>query len=218
MAVKSDAKGRWTKEQLLSRPVKHADITAFDARPVINAYREMAFSSRTLAQAADIYSRMLADKECAVILTLAGSLISAGLKRAIVTLVESNMVDAIVSTGANIVDQDFFEGLGFKHYIAPGSPEAPPVDDPTLRDLMIDRIYDTYIDEDDLRACDDTTKRIFDDFEPGAYSSREFIEAMGAYLAANHAGNESVVKIKTVDLSALEANMFTKAWLESKSR
>lgn len=31
-------------------------------------------------------------------------------------------------------------------------------------------------------------------------------------------GNESVVKIKTVDLSALEANMFTKAWLESKSR
>lgn len=31
-------------------------------------------------------------------------------------------------------------------------------------------------------------------------------------------GNQSVVKIKTVDLSPLEANMFTKAWLESKSR
>ena len=28
------------------------------------------------------------------------------------------MVDAIVSTGANIVDQDFFEALGFKHYLA----------------------------------------------------------------------------------------------------
>ena len=188
------ANGKWTKKELLSRPVKHVDVTSFDARPVINAYRQMAFSSRNLANAADIYNMMLADRECAVVLTLAGSLVSAGLKKTIITLVENNMVDAIVSTGANIVDQDFFEGLGFKHYIAPGSPEAPPVDDLTLRNLMIDRIYDTYINEDDLRDCDDTTKKIFDQFQPGSYSSREFIEAMGAYLAAKHAKNESIVK------------------------
>jgi deoxyhypusine synthase len=139
---------------------------------------------------------MLKDKECAVVLTLAGSLISAGLKKAIITLIENNMIDAIVSTGANIVDQDFFEGLGFKHYIAPGSPEAPPVDDMTLRNWMIDRIYDTYIDEDDLRACDAATHEIFNAFAPGAYSSREIIEAMGAYLANSPklAKNESIVK------------------------
>ncbi len=99
-----------------------------------------------------------------------------------------------MSTGANIVDQDFFEGLGFRHYIAPGSPEAPPVDDMTLRNWMIDRIYDTYIDEDDLRACDAKTHEIFNAFEPGAYSSREFIHAMGSYLAKYHAKNESIVK------------------------
>ncbi|MBL8765328.1 MAG: deoxyhypusine synthase [Phycisphaerae bacterium] len=185
---------KWTKKELLSRPIEHIDITAFDARPVIDAYRDMAYSSRTLAQAADIYSMMLKDRDCAVILTLAGSLISAGLKHAVITLLENNMVDAIVSTGANIVDQDFFEGLGFKHYIAPGSPEAPPVDDMTLRNLMIDRIYDTYIDEDDLRACDAATHHIFNAFEPGAYSSREFIHAMGAYLARNHPRNHSLVK------------------------
>lgn len=188
------ANGKWTKKELLSRPVEHIDITKFDARGIIDSYRDMAYSSRTLANAADIYSMMLKDKECGVILTLAGSLISAGLKQAIITLIENNMVDAIVSTGANIVDQDFFEGLGFKHYIAPGSPEAPPVDDLTLRNLMIDRIYDTYIDEDDLRDCDARTKEIFDQFEPGAYSSREFIEAMGAYLVKNHPKNASIVK------------------------
>jgi deoxyhypusine synthase len=190
------ANGKWTKKELLSRPVEHIDITSFDARPIIDSYREMAYSSRTLANAADIYSMMLKDKDCAVILTLAGSLISAGLKKAIITLIENNMVDAIVSTGANIVDQDFFEGLGFKHYIAPGSPEAPPVDDMTLRNWMIDRIYDTYIDEDDLRACDAATHEVFNQFEPGAYSSREFIEAMGAYLAnsAKYSKNESIVK------------------------
>jgi deoxyhypusine synthase len=186
----------WTKKELLSRPIEHIDITAFDARPVIDSYRDMAYSSRTLANAADIYSMMLKDKDCAVVVTLAGSLISAGLKDALITMVENNMIDAIVSTGANIVDQDFFEGLGFKHYIAPGSPEAPPVDDMTLRNMMIDRIYDTYINEDDLRACDHATYEIFNAFAPGAYSSREFIEAMGAYLANNpkYAKNKSIVK------------------------
>jgi deoxyhypusine synthase len=187
---------KWTKKDLLSRPIEHIDITAFDARPVIDSYRDMAYSSRTLAQAADIYSMMLKDKDCAVVLTLAGSLVSAGLKKALITLIENNCIDAIVSTGANIVDQDFFEGLGFKHYIAPGSPEAPPVDDMTLRNMMIDRIYDTYINEDDLRACDHATYEIFNEFAPGAYSSREFIEAMGAYLANNpkFARNQSIVK------------------------
>jgi deoxyhypusine synthase len=185
---------KWTKAELLAKPVQHVDVKKFDARPVIDAYREMAYSSRNLATAADIFSRMLADTDCAVILTLAGSLVSAGLKRVFIDLLEANMVDAIVSSGANIVDQDFFEGLGFKHYIAPGSPEAPPVDDLTLRNLMIDRIYDTYIDEDDLRACDETTKKVFDEFEPGAYSSREFIDAMGAYLAEHHPKNQSLVK------------------------
>ena len=185
---------KWTKKDLLSRPIKHVDITGFDGRAIIDSYRDMAYSSRTLANAADIYSMMLKDKECAVIVTLAGSLISAGLKKALITLIDNNMIDAIVSTGANIVDQDFFEGLGFKHYIAPGSPEAPPVDDMTLRNMMIDRIYDTYIDEDNLRDCDDVTKKIFDSFEPGAYSSREFIDAMGAYLTKKHPRNESIVK------------------------
>jgi len=53
-----------------------------------------------------------------VILCLAGSLVSAGLKKVFVDMVRNRMVDAIVSTGANIVDQDFFEALGFKHWIA----------------------------------------------------------------------------------------------------
>ncbi len=184
----------WTRERLLATPIEHVDPTSFDARPVIDAYRSMAYSSRTLARATGITDSMLADTGCAVILTLAGSLISAGLKKSILTLVEHNMVDAIVSTGANIVDQDFFEGLGFRHYLAPGTPEAPVVDDTRLRDLMIDRIYDTYIDEEELRVTDDTTQKIFDRLPGGAYSSRELIARMGAYLAEHHPQNESVVK------------------------
>ncbi len=183
----------WTKARLLANAVEHVDITAFDARPLIEMYRRTAFQARNTARAADIYSEMLADKECAVIVTLAGSLISAGMKKALITLIEHNMIDAIVSSGANIVDQDFFEGLGFRHYIAPGSPENPVVPDEQLRELAIDRIYDTYINEDELRECDDTMAKVFGELEARPHSSREVIDRMGAYLAANHGGNESVV-------------------------
>jgi len=165
------------KTDFLKDVVRHVDVTAFDARPLIRSYADMAFQARNLAVAADINNRMLADTGCGVILTLAGSLFSAGLKDAVALMIENNMVDAIVSTGANIVDQDFFEALGFKHYKG-----SPRVDDNQLRELGIDRIYDTFIDEDELRVCDMTIAEIADSLSPRAYSSREFIRAMGAWL------------------------------------
>ncbi len=157
--------------------------------PLVDDMAKMAFQAKNLAHAASIYDRMLGDKACSVILTLAGSLISAGLKEVIIDLVEHNMVDVIVSTGANIVDQDFFEGLGFSHYSG-----SPFVDDAVLRELHIDRIYDTYIDEDELRICDDTISEIASAMQPGAYSSREFILEMGKYLTEKHPNQRSIVK------------------------
>ncbi len=183
----------WTKTELLSDFVEHVDPASFDARPIIDGYRKAAFQARNTARAADLVNEMAADKDCAIILTLAGSLVSAGMKRAILTLIECNMVDAIVSSGANIVDQDFFEGLGYRHYAAPGSPDAPPVSDETLRELAIDRIYDTYIDEDQLRICDDTMAEIIGTLEARPHSSREIIDAMGAHLAEHHGDAESIV-------------------------
>ena len=143
--------------------------------------QSMAYSSRDLARAASIYERMLRDQECGVILCLAGSLISAGLKQIFVDLIRNNMVDAIVSTGANIVDQDFFEALGFHHYIADEHYKSG-TQDGELRELMIDRIYDTFIDEEELRICDETTEKVADSLPPRPHSSREFIRAMGAWL------------------------------------
>ena len=104
-----------TKQELLQNPIQHIDIKQHDVVALVDAMQYMAFSSRDLHRAAYIYDRMLRDKECGVILCLAGSLISAGLKQIFVDLIRNNMVDAIVSTGANIVDQDFFEALGFQH-------------------------------------------------------------------------------------------------------
>jgi deoxyhypusine synthase len=168
------------KKRILKDKVEHIDITKFNAVPILEQYDRTAFQAKNLSRAARIYDTMLGDRNCAVILCLAGSLFSAGLKRIVHDLVENNMVDAIVSTGAIMVDQDFFEGLGFRHY--QGTPQA---DDSVLQKHAIDRIYDTYIDEDELRVCDMTIKKIADGLEPRPYSSREFIVEMGRYLEKN---------------------------------
>lgn len=177
-----------TKTELLSTEVRHIDIKKFDFAALVDDMQGTAFQARNVARAAKIYEKMLLDADCGVILCLAGSLISAGLKKVVLDLVENNMVDAIVSTGANIVDQDFFEGLGFKHYQG-----SPFLEDTELQKLAIDRIYDTLINEDELRICDDTICQIANDMAPKAYSSREFIYEMGKYLEKHGKDQESIV-------------------------
>src|SRR5579864_1963206 len=166
-----------SKAKLLNTEVRHLDITQFDFVSLVENMEGTAFQARNLGRAAKIYNQMIADEKCGVILCLAGSLISAGLKKVVLDMIENNMVDMIVSTGANIVDQDFFEGLGFKHYQG-----SPRLEDTELQALAIDRIYDTLIDEDELRICDNTICDIANSLEPKPYSSREFIREMGRYL------------------------------------
>ena len=178
------------KAELLQNVVEHIDITSFDARPIIESMGKMSFTSRDLARATEIYNMMLNDKDCAIFLTLAGSTSAGGCMDAYAAMLENNMIDGIVATGASIVDMDFFEGLGFKHYQAAGQ-----VDDRELRDLYIDRIYDTYIDEEDLQACDATILEIANSLEPRAYSSREFIKEMGKYLVKHGKKKNSLVKL-----------------------
>ncbi len=170
------------KAELLSAPIEHLDISAFDARPVIDAMRKMSFSSRDTARAADILSMAIEDPSCSLWITLAGSTSAGGCMHVWRDMVRLGMVDVVVATGAAIIDMDFFEALGFRHYRAEAG-----VDDRDLRALYIDRIYDTYIDEEELQACDAAIKAIADGLEPRPYSSREFILEIGRWLAAGKA-------------------------------
>ncbi len=96
------------KEKLLQETVEHIDITRFDARPIIDAMDHMSFTSRDLARATQIFNRMLQDEQCSIILSLAGSTSAGGCMKLYADLVKYNMVDAIVATGASIVDMVFF--------------------------------------------------------------------------------------------------------------
>lgn len=176
------------KREYLKDKIKHIDIKSFDATPIVKNMEDMSFSSRETARAADILDRMIRDPEPTIVLTLAGSTTAGGCRQVYIDMIRSHMVDVVVATGAAIVDMDFFEALGFSHY--KGDPSA---DDRQLRQRYIDRIYDTYIDEDELQVCDRTIKEIADDMVPGVYSSREFVLKMGEFLNARKDGRDSLV-------------------------
>jgi len=178
------------KKSLLRNPVEHIDIKSFDARKIIDGMGKMSFTSRDTARAAGIYNEMLADKDCSIFLTLAGSTSAGGCMDLYADLVENNMIDAIVATGASIIDMDFFEALGFRHY--QGSQFQ---DDTVLRENYIDRIYDTYIDEEELQACDKAICEIANTLEPRSYTSREFIRELGKYLKTHRKKKGSLIEI-----------------------
>jgi deoxyhypusine synthase len=179
-----------TKKELLNQTIEHIDIKSFDSTSLIESMRKMSFSSRDTANAADILLRMVNDKDCTNMLTLAGSTSAGGCMQVYVDMVRNKMIDVVVATGASIIDMDFFEAIGFRHYA--GRTDMP---DNRLRELYIDRIYDTFIDEEELQECDSAIKAVADSIEPRVYSSREFIAELGKYLKEKSVKKDSLVQV-----------------------
>ncbi|MDR0295755.1 MAG: deoxyhypusine synthase [Prevotellaceae bacterium] len=177
------------QKTLLKEVIKHIDITKIDSTKIIDSMRDMSFSSRDTANAADILQLMLKNKNCTNWLILAGSTSAGGCMQVYVDMVRFNIIDCVVATGASIVDMDFFEALGYKHYKG-----TPFIDDSLLRKNYIDRIYDTYIDEEELQECDATILKIADSLEARPYSSREFIWEMGKWLSKNAKKKNSLIQ------------------------
>ncbi len=165
---------RKRKRQILSQPIAPIDLTKTrNVADLLDAYRGGSIQARNLGLCAEVYGNMLKDKERPIILLgIAGPLIAAGLRKVIRDMIDNNLVDVVVSTGA-ILYQDYYQALGFRHY--KGTPDA---DDSELRDLYIDRIYDTYVDEEKFSYVDSHIGKFACGLEPRGYSSREFLELL----------------------------------------
>ena len=149
----------------------------------------LAYNSARLKECCQLFAGRMLDPDVTIGMSISGALTPAGLGcSCIIPMIKAGFIDWIVSTGANMVDQDFFEALGFKHYIAEEYLKAG-MNDGELREHAIDRIYDTLIDEEELRVCDETTQKIIDGMEPG--SDAEAIVA--AVIAMSHALGKSVI-------------------------
>ncbi len=164
-----------SKKDVLSEKVKQIDFDKIvTVKDLVEAYKDSSIQSRALATCATVYEKALKDRSRpTVILGLAGPLVAAGLRKVIADMVKFGIVDAIVTIGA-IPYQDFYQARGYHHYKC-----SPHCDDLALRELFIDRIYDTLVDEEKFRETDEVIGNIAGELEPRAYSSREFMKVLG---------------------------------------
>jgi len=149
---------------------------------MLSAFNETSFQSRNLAQCVEIFTKMLEDPdEPTIFLGLAGAMIPAGMRKVISTMVKRKMVNVIVTTGANAY-HDLVESFGYCHY--KGSPEANDVE---LYRRRIDRIYDTFGDEEKYRLVDEKITTLADRIRKESsdavvMSSREFVRELGGLI------------------------------------
>lgn len=201
----------WTPEQaarraaLLSCPVEHVRLADLPGIPdLVRAQSRTAFQARQLGLAAETYLRR-SREDVAIIWSLAGSLFSAGMRQLTIDAIRANLVDVLVCTGA-LFEQDMLEALGHRHHqlVAQTAGDArgrsgmaqpvDAVDDGELQTLLIDRVYDHLLDELALRQVDATYAAIADSLPPGRMSSRAFLAACGAWLAAADGVEDSVLQ------------------------
>src|SRR5881409_2653387 len=156
-------------------PVRHYDVAKVrSVSEALEAFNATSFQSRKLGQSFKIWLKMLNDPERPLIFFgLSGAMIAGGMRRIIRDLIAFHAIDVLVSTGANL-SHDLYESLGGRHYMAHGH-----IDDPTLRKMRIDRVYDTYADDVTFTKADEFVQHFADGLQPGSYSSRELFQMMG---------------------------------------
>ncbi|HJO37691.1 MAG: deoxyhypusine synthase family protein [Vicinamibacterales bacterium] len=164
------------KRRLLHTPVEPFTIEPHaSADQVLDRMRGISFQGRNLATAHDVWRKMLGD-DCVIFLGVAGALSAGGLRLVIAQLITQRFVDCVVSTGANLY-HDLHECRGRRHF--QGSPAA---DDRALQAAHIDRVYDTFMDEEEFIENDNWIAAFASTLDPRPYTSRELLYRLGGHL------------------------------------
>lgn len=140
-------------------------IKPFNPKKVLNTedlliqLKYCGFQGRKLAQAFEILEQMLSDQECLTVLTLSGAMIPAGMAELIYILMENELIDVIVSTGANIT-HDLIDAITEGgHYIG-----TPHIDDEILYKNRVNRIYDVFLPEDNYDLAENLLLMLLKNF------------------------------------------------------
>jgi deoxyhypusine synthase len=164
------------KSRFLHTPVEPFAVEpSLTADQILARMERISFQGRNLATAYHVWRRMLED-DVTIFLGMAGALSAGGLRLIVAHLIAHRYVDCLVSTGANLY-HDLHETRGQRHYI--GSSRA---DDRALADERIDRVYDTYADEEEFIGNDNWIADFAAKLEPRPYTTREFLHRLGGHL------------------------------------
>src|SRR5579872_6081628 len=131
-------------------PLDLSKVHSVDA--LVRAMAKTAFTGRQLGEAADVLEAMARDKDCFVIMTLAGAMTVAKQGLVITELIDRGIVNAIVSTGA-LMAHGLVEATGRAHFRV-----NPDFKDEELYEAGYNRVYDTIEPE---RNLDDVERVVF---------------------------------------------------------
>jgi deoxyhypusine synthase len=166
------------RRRFLKKTVSPVDVTRIGGLgDLLTAFQGTSIQARNLGRCLEVWENALTDpKRPTILIGLSGPLIAAGLRTVLRDLVEWGLVDVVVSTGA-VLYQDIYQTIGGRHWV--GTPSA---DDVQLRELYLDRIYDTYVDELKFEDTDREIGRITEEFPARPASSREFLGFLGSHF------------------------------------
>ena len=170
------------RKEILREPVQHIRIKGkLTVDQLVQQFQNSgSFGAGRVAAACDIYERMVREDDCTVFLALAGAMVPAGLRQLVADLLRENLIDVLVTTGANMV-HDAIEALGGHHYKGHWA-----VDDYMLYKNHTYRIYDIFVPEEDFIKLDMELVKIYDQManenKGKTLSSKDFAWEMGKRL------------------------------------
>lgn len=161
--------------------VQHIDPDKHDSvKSLLDGMNEVGvLGAGRIGRAKSIIERMFEDTECLKFLSLSGPMVPGGLRYIISHLVEHGYINAIVTSGANIV-HDLVEAYGGGHYRVPHGD-----DDFSLREAGMGRIADIVVPEKDFEVFESETYKFLDNLPEGkmkGLSPSEIITEIGQTL------------------------------------
>jgi len=151
-------------------------VTSFAS--LLRGMARTAFSGRSLGEALDVTLAMVKDADCKVVLTLSGAMTIAKMGKVISKMIDTGMVQAIVSTGA-LMAHGLSEAVGLVHYR-----HDPRMSDEELFEKGYNRVYDTLEMETNLNYVEEFSARAMDALGHETELSSEIVcRALGRVLA-----------------------------------
>jgi deoxyhypusine synthase len=126
---------------------------------LVRAMGNTAFTARQIGDAADVLEAMARDKDCFIVMTLSGALTVGKMGLIFCDLIESGVVNAVVSTGA-LMAHGLVEATGLSHFRY-----NEKMDDEALFQAGYNRVYDSLEPETNLDHVEQVVDGILDDWD-----------------------------------------------------
>ena len=181
---------------------------------LLDSMKDGGFTCRKVARATDLLLEMVEDEKCNVFLGLAGALIPGGMRKILFKMIEKEIVDCIITTGANL-SHDLLETSGGSHFHGNND-----LDESKLKELDVSKIFDTFISYDSFVRFENWVQKVFENVPDEPMSTRKFIYEIGRHVEDPN----SIVKLafeKKIPIFApsfADSLLGVQSWLYSQTK